>query len=106
METLIAIFGEDKQLSTLQMCDRGIAVFIVSLILIRISGRRSFGLRMPLDNIIAILLGDILSRAVFGASPFFPVVIISLAIVLMHRFCGWLISRNYKWIKWIEGDQI
>jgi len=45
MELLNALFGEGKNLDTLQMSSRGFAVFLIAFVLIRISGRRSFGLR-------------------------------------------------------------
>jgi len=55
MYVLINIFGEGKELTLIQMCARGVVVFFIALILIRISGRRSFGMHMPLDNIISII---------------------------------------------------
>jgi len=48
---LIEMFGQGKDLNTLQMSCRGIVVFFIALLLIRISGRRSFGMHTPLDNI-------------------------------------------------------
>jgi len=50
MELLIKIFGEGKDLDALQMSSRGIVMFFIALVLIRLSGRRSFGVRTPLDN--------------------------------------------------------
>lgn len=106
MNVLIRIFGEGKDLTALQMSCRGIIVFIIALLLIRISGRRSFGIRAPLDNIIIILLGAVLSRAVVGASPFVPVTIACFAIVVLHRCVGWLIA-NSKLVAWlVESDKI
>lgn len=106
MDLMLKIFGEGKDLDALQMSSRGIVMFIVALILLRISGRRSFGLRTPLDNIIVILLGAVMSRAVVGASPFVPVVVSCLAISLLHRLFGALIA-NSKWFgRFIEGEKI
>ncbi|MGN6396831.1 MAG: DUF421 domain-containing protein [Mucilaginibacter sp.] len=106
MELMLTIFGEGKDLNALQMSNRGIVMFIIALILLRISGRRSFGLRTPLDNIIVILLGAVMSRAVVGASPFIPVIISCLAITLLHRLFGALIA-NSKWFgRFVEGEKI
>jgi uncharacterized membrane protein YcaP (DUF421 family) len=106
MQTLITIFGEGKELTLLQMIDRGIIVFFLALVLIRISGRRSFGMHMPLDNIISIILGAILSRAVVGASDFVPVIGVCTAIVLLHRVVGWLIAHHKIMSRLIQGEKI
>jgi len=106
MDILIQIFGEGKDLTAWQMSSRGIVLFIIALLLIRISGRRSFGIRAPLDNIIIILLGAVLSRAVVGASPFVPVVVSCFIIVIFHRFISWLIANSKVFARLIEGDKI
>jgi len=85
MELLLKIFGESKDLNALQMSSRGVVIFIIAFLLIRISGRRSFGVRTPLDNIITISLGAIMSRAVVGASAFVPVIVCCFVIVFLHR---------------------
>jgi uncharacterized membrane protein YcaP (DUF421 family) len=106
MGLLIKIFGEGKELNALQMSSRGIVMFFIALILIRLAGRRSFGIRTPLDNIITISLGAIMSRAVVGASAFLPVVVCCFVIVLLHRGFGWLIVRYKAFGRLIEGDKI
>jgi uncharacterized membrane protein YcaP (DUF421 family) len=106
MDWALQLFGQGTDLTALQMSMRGITIFMLALALIRISGRRSFGLHTPLDNIITILLGAVLSRAVVGASPFIPVIICCLVIVLIHRLLGFLVSRNEKLSSIIEGDKM
>ena len=106
MNWLVVLFGEGKDLNVLQMTDRAITVFLISLVLIRISGRRSFGMRSPLDNIIVILLGATLSRAIVGASPFIPVMIASFTLVILHRIFGWGIAHSKAFSKLIEGNKI
>jgi uncharacterized membrane protein YcaP (DUF421 family) len=96
MEWLIYLFGTQNNLTGFQMFLRAIVVFFLALLLIRISGRRSFGLKAPFDNIIAILLGAILSRVVVGAGPFVPTLIACLIIALLHRAIARLsISFNF-----------
>jgi uncharacterized membrane protein YcaP (DUF421 family) len=106
MELLKDIFGEGKDLNALQMSCRGIVVFIIALALIRLSGRRSFGIRTPLDNIISISLGAILSRAIVGASPFLPIIVCCFVIVTLHRAFSWLVVNNKTFGRFIEGDKI
>jgi len=106
MELLKQVFGEGKDLSILQMSCRGVVVFIIALLLIRISGRRSFGIRTAFDNIISISLGAILSRAVVGASDFLAVVVTCFVIVLMHRVFGWFIATGKRFGKVMEGNKI
>src|ERR1700761_6657214 len=106
MKILIEIFGQGKDLNCLQMGCRGVVIFLFALILIRISGRRSFGVRTPLDNIIVILLGTVLGRAIVGASSFLPVVVTSLIIVLLHRLFSWFIVHSKQFSRLTEGDKI
>jgi uncharacterized membrane protein YcaP (DUF421 family) len=106
MDTLVKIFGQAGELNTIQMSCRGVVLFFIALVLIRISGRRSFGIRGPLDNIITILLGAILSRAVVGATPFVPVIVTGLVIVLLHRWISWLITSNDSIAKIVQGQKI
>jgi uncharacterized membrane protein YcaP (DUF421 family) len=106
MEIIHQIFGQGKDLSIAQMCVRAAIMFIVAYLLIRISGRRSFGLHSPLDNIIVILLGGILSRGVVGASPMVAVICASITIVMLHRIGGWLLSIKTSLSKSIDGSKI
>ena len=85
MNAIFVLFGEGRDLNTLQMGLRAIVVFVIALLLIRVSGRRSFGQRSPFDSVVVILLGATLSREIVGASPFVATVVSSLVIVACHR---------------------
>lgn len=106
MEYLIDIFGNGGSLNTYQMSFRALIIFFYTLLLMRIAGRRSFGLNAPFDNIIIILLGAVLSRAVVGASPFFPTISASLIISILHRVVG-LYCIDRPWFEnIIKGEKI
>jgi uncharacterized membrane protein YcaP (DUF421 family) len=106
MTPLHAIFGAGTELSALQMTNRAIVTFIIALILIRIAGRRSFGMHSAFDNVIALLLGAILAKAVVGTSPFVPTVAASAVIALLHRIFAWLAVRSHWFGFVLKGDPI
>jgi uncharacterized membrane protein YcaP (DUF421 family) len=106
MKLLLDLFGEGKDLNVLQMSCRGVVVFFIALVLIRISGRRSFGLHTPLDNIITIALGAVLSRAIVGASDFLPVIVACTVIVVLHRAIAWGTAHHKNLSKIIQGDKM
>ena len=106
MDILKIIFGEGRDLTVGQMSCRGVVVFIIAFLLIRLSGRRSFGIKSPLDNIIVITLGAVLSRAIVGASGFLQVTVTCLVIVLLHRALAWLSVHNKKFDWLMEGRKI
>ncbi|SAK99007.1 hypothetical protein AWB77_05919 [Caballeronia fortuita] len=98
MSLLLSVFGEGRDLDSLQMSARAVAVFFGALIFIRIAGRRSFGQRSPFDYVVAILLGATLSRVIVGASPAIPTVAASFVIVFVHRILAWTCVRS----PWLE----
>lgn len=107
MQSLIEfVFGEGSDLTYWQMAARAATVFVIALVLVRISGRRSFGQHSPFDACTTVLVGAILSRAVVGANPFWSTVCAATAIVLMHRLTGQASVRWPKFEALISGHEI
>lgn len=86
-------WGDGRDLDCLQMATRSFTIFFVALVLVRVSGRRSFARRSAFDNIIVIALGAVLSRPIYGASPFWPIVAGSTMLVVVHRLIGLATAR-------------
>jgi len=105
MEWIKTIFGEGQDLNCLQMSSRAVVTFFVTLLLIRIAGIRTFGKKSPFDNVIIILLGSVLSRAVVGASPYIPTIVACLAFVLVHWVLAWLSLYNERIGRWVKGEK-
>ena len=83
---------------------RAVLFFMLTLAFIRIAGRRSFGQRYPFDACTTVLLGAVLSRAVVGASPFWPTLCSGAAIVLLHRLIALASLRWPSVESWISGE--
>jgi uncharacterized membrane protein YcaP (DUF421 family) len=96
-DTIEVLFGHGSHLDCLQMSSRAFLTFFVTLALLRVAGVRTFGKRSAFDNVIIIMLGSVLSRAVIGASPFIPTCVGCLVFVLIHRALAWL-SQRKDWI--------
>ena len=77
--------GAGTYLSVTHMAARGVVVFVLTLVLIRRSGRRSVGQHQPLGCVHHGAAGSILARGVGGASPFWPTITTGTALVLRHR---------------------
>ncbi len=105
MDEFYRVIGEgSEKLTTFQMGLRALLLFVIALVFLRISGRRSFGLRSPFDNVISILLGAVLSRAVTGASPFFPTIVAALVIAGLHRMFAWISLYSHGFGRLIKGS--
>jgi uncharacterized membrane protein YcaP (DUF421 family) len=103
-EKLIDIFGEGENLDLLQIVLRTIVVFFIGLLLIRISGRRSFGMRTPFDTILIVIFGSVLIRAIMGISPFLHTIVAAATIAVLHRVLGLIAYFSSKAGALIKGD--
>jgi uncharacterized membrane protein YcaP (DUF421 family) len=92
-------------LTPLQMGIRAFFIFIIALILIRIAGIRAFGMKSAFDNIIILLLGAILSRAVYSSDSVVGIVTAAFVIVIMHRLFAILSVHSDTFGKLIKGDR-
>ena len=97
-------FGSGEDLTASQMTVRAVCMFFITLILIRLSGMRTFGKHSAFDIIISIMLGAILSRGITGASPFGDVVAAAAALVIIHRLLGWLSVKSPSIDRIIKGE--
>jgi uncharacterized membrane protein YcaP (DUF421 family) len=104
MELLKELIGTSKELTIAQMATRTVIIFIFTLLLIRIAGKRSFGMKMPLDNVLTILLGAVLSRAIVGASPFLPILGSAFTLTILYRMLGGLAFYNKTVGKLVKGS--
>jgi uncharacterized membrane protein YcaP (DUF421 family) len=85
---LLGLGAEPKELTFLQVSLRGIIVFIVTLVMVRISSKRSLAEKTAFDAALIIIIASVLARAVNGSAPFFPTLGTGFILVLLHRLLG------------------
>jgi uncharacterized membrane protein YcaP (DUF421 family) len=101
MDVLHSVFGPDQgSLFWWQITVRGVTVFLVCTILIRMMCRRAFGMQSYLDISLAVLIGATLSRAVTGTAPFVGTTIASMAIAVSYWALVHL-SQRFHWVGWL-----
>jgi uncharacterized membrane protein YcaP (DUF421 family) len=106
MDTIDLIFGQGKDLTAMNMACRAIVVYFIILLLIRISGMRTFGQQSGFDTIIVITMGALLSRPIVGASAFLPTVFAGFVLALLHRSTAWLTIRYDGLRTFFKGSEL
>jgi uncharacterized membrane protein YcaP (DUF421 family) len=88
LHTLLGIGTEPKALSFLQVSVRGITVFIATLIMVRLSSKRSLAEKTAFDAVLVVIIGSMLARAINGSEAFFPTLGTGFVLVFLHRLLG------------------
>ena len=88
LQTLFGIGIEPKQLTFLQVSIRGILVFVVTILIVRLTSKRSLAEKTAFDAVLVVILGSMLARAINGSGPFFATLGGGFVLVLLHRLFG------------------
>jgi uncharacterized membrane protein YcaP (DUF421 family) len=88
LQTLLGIGVEPKHLTFLQVSIRGIIVLLATLIMVRLSTKRSLAEKTAFDAVLVVIIGSMLARAINGSATFFPTLGGGFALVLLHRLLG------------------
>lgn len=89
------LVGSDhKQLEIYQMVIRGVIIFFFALFIIRIAGTRTLENKTIFDQIISLILGAILGRAIVTAQSIPATLAVVLVLLLLHRFIAWITFRS------------
>jgi uncharacterized membrane protein YcaP (DUF421 family) len=87
-EALLGLGMEPKELTFLQVSIRGLIVFIITLVMVRLSTKRSLAEKTAFDAVLVVIIGSMLARAINGSAPFFPTLGGGFIIVIIHRLFG------------------
>jgi uncharacterized membrane protein YcaP (DUF421 family) len=84
-QLLIGIFGVKDHLTTGQECARAVLIFFYGLLMLRVSGKRTFAKWSAFDIVISFIVGSALSRAMTGSASLPGTMAAVLVLVLLHR---------------------
>jgi uncharacterized membrane protein YcaP (DUF421 family) len=101
-----SLFGGMKDLTASQECARAVLIFFYGLIMLRLSGRRTFAHMSALDLIISIIVGSNLSRAMTGDVPLWGTLATVAVLVMLHLLLAFAVSRSPRFACWVEGDPV
>lgn len=88
IETLLGLGVEPKNLTFLQIALRGVIVFIVTLVMVRLSSKRSLAEKTAFDAVLIVIIASVLARTINGSAPFLPTIGTGFVLVLLHRLFG------------------
>src|SRR5438067_1147528 len=94
---------EPKDLTFIQVSLRGVVIFLVTLIMVRLSSKRSLAEKTAFDAILLVILASVLSRAINGSAGFFTSIGASFILVLLHRLFAWIACYSHTFGKLIKG---
>jgi uncharacterized membrane protein YcaP (DUF421 family) len=83
---------------------RGVTVYLVVLVMLRLTGKRSFGDLSAFDIVVLMVVGGSLRTAIIGKDASWLGPLIAVAAILMtNKAIGWLSARFPKFNRWVEG---
>jgi len=102
VRVFLGLGAEPQTLTFVQISLRGIIVFMFTLLMVRISARRSLARRTVFDSVFLVILASVLARAINGSADLLPTVGGGFAMVAFHRLLAWNalyshgIGTNYR----------
>jgi len=106
MDVVTALFGVKDHVSLSQGCARAVLIFFYGLLLLRISGRRTFGRWSALDIVVSIIVGSALGRALTGNAPLPGTMVAAAVMVGLHVLIANIVARFPRLARIIEGQSI
>ena len=103
LRPLLGLGIEPKDLSLFQVSLRGVLIFLVTLIMVRLSSKRSLAEKTAFDAILLVIIASVLSRAINGSAGFFTSIGSSFVLVFLHRLFSWIACRSHAFGKIIKG---
>jgi uncharacterized membrane protein YcaP (DUF421 family) len=105
VRVFLGLGAEPQTLTFMQISLRGIIVFIFTLVMVRVSARRSLARRTVFDSIFLVILASVLARAINGSSDLLPTIGGGFAMVAFHRLLAWIAFYSHRFGNLIKGPE-
>jgi uncharacterized membrane protein YcaP (DUF421 family) len=102
-ETFLGLGVEPKDLTFIQISLRGIIVFLVTLVAMRLGHKRSLSRKTPFDAVLLVILAAVLSRAINGSAAFFATLGGGVVLVVLHRIFAHLAYYSHGFGILVKG---
>src|SRR5687768_14938175 len=99
---LLGLGAEPEDLTFAQVSLRGVIIFVLTLVMVRLSSKRSLAEKTAFDAIFIVILASILSRAINGSAGFFTTIGGGFILVFLHRSFSWIACRSHAFGKLIK----
>jgi uncharacterized membrane protein YcaP (DUF421 family) len=99
----LGLGSEPKALTFGQIAIRGIIVFVISLIMVRLGDKRFLSKKTAFDAILGLILASMLARAVNGSAAFWPTLGGGFILIGLHRFIAFSSRRWHAFGKLVKG---
>src|SRR5947208_5737464 len=105
-ESIRQILGlglEPKDLGFIQVSLRGLIVFIVTLVMVRVGNKRFLSKMTAFDVILGFIMASMLARAVNGSASFFPTLGAGFVLIGFHALIAQIAFRSEKFGQLVKG---
>jgi uncharacterized membrane protein YcaP (DUF421 family) len=105
VRVFLGLGAQPETLTFTQVSIRGVIVFVFTLIMVRMSARRSLARRTVFDSIFLVILASVLARAINGSSDLLPTIGGGFVMVGFHRLLAWTAFYSHWFGDLIKGPE-
>ena len=82
---------------------RAAAIYVVMLVVLRLSGKRAIGNFSAFDLLVALMLGEVVDEIIYGDVDFLQGLVPIVIVTLLQIGSSWLSYWDHGWDKILEG---
>src|SRR5690606_27143515 len=86
---------------------RACVVYVLVMVLVRVSGKRAVGQFTPFDLVLLILIGNAVQNGINGGdNSLTGAAIMATTLIALNYLVAWQTSRNRRVERWVEGEPV